>query len=76
MHQNVTKLSKKILTIMLQLGFNYTTVKLTNLRIQDLIIDVDNATFDINIPIALANKKVSLFKNLNKRNTLHKSNYM
>ena len=65
MHQNVTKITfKKILTKVLELGFNYTIEKPTKLYIQDLNSDTENRTrhLDTKILIALANKKISQFK--------------
>ncbi len=43
MHQNVTNITlKKILTKVLELGFNYAIEKPTKLYIQDLNIDTEN----------------------------------
>ena len=64
-HQNVTNISfKKILTEILELGFNYTIKKPTRLYIQDLNSDTENGTgqLDTKILIALANK-ISPFTN-------------
>ena len=66
MHQNMTNITfKKILTEILELGFNYAIEKTTKLYIQDLNIDTENATrhLDTKILIAMANKKISPFKN-------------
>ena len=66
MHQNMTNITlKKILSEILELGFNYTIEKPTKLYIQDLNIDTENGTrhLDTKILIALANKKISQFKN-------------
>ena len=53
-----------ILTEILELGFNYTIEKPTELYIQDLNIDTENATryLEPKILIAMANKKISPFK--------------
>ena len=70
MHQNVTNITlKKILTKILELGFNYTIEKPTKLSTQELNIDTENGTRHLDtkiltkILIALANKKRSQFKN-------------
>ena len=54
-----------MLTEILELGFNYTIEKPTKLYIQDLNINTENGTrhHDTKILIALANKKISQFKN-------------
>ena len=54
-----------MLTEILELGFNYAIEKPTKLYIQDLIIDTKNATrhLERKIHIAVANEKISQFKN-------------
>ena len=66
MHQNMTNITlKKILSEILELGFNYTIEKPTKLYMQDLNSDTENGTrqLDTKILIAVANKKISQLKN-------------
>ena len=60
--------------MILYLGFNYATERSSELYIQGLIIDMENSTrhLDTKILIALANKKISPFRNSNTTNILHK----
>jgi putative IMPACT (imprinted ancient) family translation regulator len=71
MHQNVTNITlKNILTKSLELGCNYAIEKPTKLYVQELIIDTENATgqLETKILIAVANNKVAPLKNSNRTN--------